>query len=145
MSFFCGVRRIRPDATHHTGRSTMRRRGVELERREWPTKGDAQRVVYAVCTWCPTDRVNGCPARYLVQFGNVRREARDTGSIWETGDPYETWSWTVCVLPRGARRSVTWDDKARARFAAYVADYLPDYVARYGLSIDAATPSACVP
>ena len=123
----------------------MKRRSVELERREWPTKGDAQRVVYAVCTWYPTDRVNGYPARYRVQFGNVRREVRDTGAIWEISNPFETWNWTVCELPRGARRSVTWDDKARARFVAYVADFLPDYVARYSISIDADAPSTCVP
>ena len=123
----------------------MKRRSVELERREWLTEGDAQRVVVATLTWCPTDRVNGYPARYLVQFGNVRREVRDTGAIWETGTPYESWNWTVCELPRGARRSVTWDDKARARFVAYVADFLGEYLERYGLSIDADAPSACVP
>ena len=121
------------------------KKAPELRRLEWRDRSDPQRVVFAALTWYPTDRVNGCPARYLVQFGNVRREARDTGVIRETGDPYETWSWTVCVLPRGARRSVTWNDKARARFDVLVADYLPDYVARYSLSIDAATPSACVP
>ena len=123
----------------------MKRRSVELERREWLTEGDAQRVVYAVCAWYPTDRVNGYPASYRVQFGNVRREVRDTGAIWETGTPCETWNWTVCELPKGARRSVTWDDKARARFEAIVVDYLPDYVARYGLSIDADAPAVCAP
>lgn len=123
----------------------MKRKDIELRRLEWRDRNDPQRVVIASLIWYPTDRVNGCPARYLVQFGNVRREARDTGAIRETGDPYETWNWTVCVLPRGARRSVTWDDKARARFVAYVADYLPDYVARYSLGIDADAPSACVP
>ena len=78
----------------------MKRRSVELERREWLTEGDAQRVAVATLTWCPTDRVNGYPARYLVQFGNVRR---------------------------------------------YVADFLGEYLERYGLSIDADAPSACVP
>ena len=121
----------------------MKRRSVELERREWLTKGDAQRVVYAVCTWYPTDRVNGYPARYRVQFGNVRREVRDTGAIWETGDPCETWNWTVCELPRGARRSATWDDRARASFVAYVADFLGEYLERYGLSIGTAVPASC--
>ena len=32
-----------------------------------------------------------------------------------------------------------------AEFVAYVADYLPDYVARYSISIDADAPSTCVP
>lgn len=123
----------------------MKRRSVELERREWLTKGDAQRVVYAVCTWYPTDRVNGYPARYRATLCNVRREVCDTGAIWETGDPYETCNWTVCELPRGARRCKFWEDKALARFEAFVADCLPDYVARYSLSIDADAPSACVP
>ena len=121
------------------------KRNLELRRLEWREKSDPQRVVVASLTWCPTDRVNGYPARYRVQFGNVRREVRDTGAIWETGIPYGTWNWTVCELPRGARRSVTWDDKARAGFVAYVADYLPDYVARYSISIDADAPSTCVP
>ena len=103
----------------------MKRRSVELEHREWPTKGDAQRVVYAVCTWYPTDR--------------------DTGAIWEIRNPFGTWNWTVCELPRGARRSVTWDDKARAGFVAYVADFLGEYLERYGLSIDADAPSTCAP
>ena len=40
----------------------MKRRSVELERREWLTEGDAQRVVVAALTWCPTDRVNGYPS-----------------------------------------------------------------------------------
>ena len=123
----------------------MKRKDIELKRLEWRDRNDPQRVVFAALTWYPTDRVNGYPARYCVQFGNVRREVRDTGAIWETGTPYENWNWTVCELPRGARRSVTWDDKARAGFVAYVADFLGDYLERYGLSIDAATPSACVP
>ena len=121
------------------------KRNLELRRLEWREKSDPQRVVVASLTWCPTDRVNGYPARYRVQFGNVRREVRDTGAIWEISNPFETWNWTVCELPRGARRSVTWDDKARAGFVAYVADYLPDYVARYSISIDADAPSTCVP
>lgn len=121
----------------------MKRRSVELERREWLTEGDPQRVVFATLTWYPTDRVNGYPASYRVQFGNVRREVRDTGAIWETGTPYETWNWTVCELPRGARRSVTWDDKARARFVAYVADFLGKYLERYGLSVCTAVPASC--
>ena len=121
------------------------KRNLELRRLEWREKSDPQRVVVASLTWCPTDRVNGYPARYRVQFGNVRREVRDTGAIWEISNPFETWNWTVCELPRGARRSVTWDDKARARFVAYVADFLPDYVARYSISIDADAPSTCVP
>ena len=121
------------------------KRNLELRRLEWREKSDPQRVVVASLTWCPTDRVNGYPARYRVQFGNVRREVRDTGAIWEIGNPFEPWNWTVCELPKGARRSVTWDDKARARFVAYVADYLPDYVARYSISIDADAPSTCVP
>ena len=121
------------------------KRNLELRRLEWREKSDPQRVVVASLTWCPTDRVNGYPARYRVQFGNVRREVRDTGAIWEISNPFETWNWTVCELPRGARRSVTWDGKARARFVAYVADFLPDYVARYSISIDADAPSTCVP
>ena len=121
------------------------KRNLELRRLEWREKSDPQRVVVASLTWCPTDRANGYPARYRVQFGNVRREVRDTGAIWEISNPFETWNWTVCELPRGARRSVTWDDKARAGFVAYVADYLPDYVARYSISIDADAPSTCVP
>ena len=115
------------------------KRNLELRRLEWRERSDPQRVVFATLTWYPTDRVNGYPASYRVQFGNVRREVRDTGT------PYETWNWTVCELPKGARRSVTLDDKARARFAAFVEDYLPDYVARYGLSIDADAPAVCAP
>ena len=121
------------------------KRNLELRRLEWREKSDPQRVVVASLTWCPTDRVNGYPARYRVQFGNVRREVRDTGAIWEISNPFETWNWTVCELPRGARRSVTWDDKARARFVAYVADFLPDYVARSSIRTDADAPSTCVP
>ena len=121
------------------------KRNLELRRLEWREKSDPQRVVVSSLTWCPTDRANGYPARYRVQFGNVRREVRDTGAIWEISNPFETWNWTVCELPKGARRSVTWDDKARARFVAYVADFLGDYLERYGLSIDADAPSTCVP
>ena len=121
------------------------KRNLELRRLEWREKSDPQRVVFATLTWCPTDRINGYPASYRVQFGNVRREVRDTGAIWETGTPYETWNWTVCELPRGARRSVTWDDKARAGFVAYVADFLGEYLERYGLSIDADAPAVCAP
>ena len=121
------------------------KRNLELRRLEWREKSDPQRVVVATLTWYPTDRINGYPASYRVQFGNVRREVRDTGAIWETGTPYETWNWTVCELPRGARRSVTWDDKARAGFVAYVADFLGEYLERYGLSIDADAPAVCAP
>lgn len=127
----------------------MKRRSVELERREWREKSDPQRVVIATLTWCPTDRENGYPARYRATLCNVRREpvcfaGRSVG-VWESGSPYESTCLTLFSLPHGARRCKFWEDKALARFEAFVADYLPDYVARYSLSIDAATPSACVP
>ena len=123
----------------------MKRKDIELERREWLVKGDPQHVVYATCTWYPTDRVNGYPARYRVQFGNVRREPAASGLVWEVGNPFEAWTWNVLDMPKGARRSITWDDKARARFVAHVADFLGDYLERYGLSIDADAPALCVP
>lgn len=123
----------------------MKRKDIELKRLEWRDRNDPQRVVFAALTWYPTDRINGYPARYTAILANVRREVRDTGAIWETGTPYGTWSWTVCELPGGARRSKTLDDKALARFEALVADYLPDYVARHSLSIDADAPALCAP
>lgn len=121
----------------------MKRKDIELERREWLVKGDPKHVVYATLTWYPTDRVNGYPARYRVQLANVRREPSATGLVWEVGNPFEAWNWNVLDMPKGARRSSTWDDKARARFVAYVADFLGDYLERYGLRIDTAVPATC--
>lgn len=124
-------------------------RNLELRRLEWREKSDPQRVVVATLVWCPTDRANGHPARYRATLCNVRREpVRFDGRVyghWEAGSPYEVESLTLVSVPAGSRRCKFWEDKALGRFEAFVSDCLPEYASRYGLSVDVATPSACVP
>ena len=124
-------------------------RNLELRRLEWREKSDPKRVVVATLAWCPTDRATGRQARYVASLYNVRREpvcyeGRSYG-FWEAGSPYEVERLTIVSIPKGSRRCKFWESNALALFETFVADYLPDYVARYSISIDADAPSTCVP
>lgn len=123
----------------------MKRKDIELKRLEWRDRNDPQRVVFATLTWCPTDRVNGHPARYTAILANVRRDPAASGLVWEVGNPLEAVCRTMLELPKGARRSRVTDDEGLVRFDAFLAAFLVAYVGRYGLSIDADAPALCVP
>lgn len=123
----------------------MKRKDIELKRREWLVKGDPRRVVYATLTWYPTDRINGYPARYTAILANVRRDPAASGLVWEVGNPLEAVCRTMLEFPKGARRSRATDDDALGKFGAFILDHLPRYLERYGLSIDADNPDLCAP
>lgn len=112
------------------------KKDLELRRLEWRDKDDPQRVVVATLAWSPADRANGYPARCCATLCNVRREG-----YWETGNPHETECITLVSIPTGSRRCKLWDGNALARFAALIADYLPEYASRYSLTIDVDAPS----